>query len=236
MSSDGDDRFPFYADSDPRHVPRYYKAEAARYLRISPATLRTWVLGRTYPRGPRVAFSEPLIQLPDSEDGRLSFTNLVEAHVLNGLRSSHRVPMHAVRTALAYAESTYGIERLLVHPDLRAVPGEVLLERLDELVNLGKAGQLALRKVLSYYLQRLERDVAGLPSRLYPFVPGMGTSMNLLIDPLVSFGRPIVKRRGISTAVIAERVDAGETLSFVAADYDLEEDEVEEAIIYERAA
>ena len=43
-------------------------------------------------------------------------------------------------------------------------------------------------------------------------------------------------RRGVSTATIAERIDAGESVEDVAADYDLGQAEIEQAALYERAA
>jgi uncharacterized protein (DUF433 family) len=62
------------------------------------------------------------------------------------------------------------------------------------------------------------------------------SSMPIAIDPRISFGRPVVISRGISTAAIAERIDAGETVEALAADYELTVDEIEQAVIYERAA
>lgn len=86
-------RTSVYGGADPRELPLYSLAEAARHLHLPPATLRSWVFGRTYRLADgREGFSEPLIQLPDPEDSRLSFTNLVEAHVLHALRAHHRAP------------------------------------------------------------------------------------------------------------------------------------------------
>jgi uncharacterized protein (DUF433 family) len=52
----------------------------------------------------------------------------------------------------------------------------------------------------------------------------------------VAFGRPVIASRGIGTGAIAERIDAGESAADLAADYDLTEREIEEAVLYERAA
>jgi uncharacterized protein (DUF433 family) len=46
----------------------------------------------------------------------------------------------------------------------------------------------------------------------------------------------VVLRKSISTATIAERIDAGESVEDVAADYDLVQTEIEQAALYERAA
>ena len=57
-----------------------------------------------------------------------------------------------------------------------------------------------------------------------------------MIDPRIAFGRPIVARKGSSTSAIAERIDAGESLDDIAADYDLGQFEIEQAVLYERVA
>jgi uncharacterized protein (DUF433 family) len=59
---------------------------------------------------------------------------------------------------------------------------------------------------------------------------------SIVIDPRIAFGRPVVLRSGVSTFVIAERIDAGETVRDIAADYDLDSSEIEQAALYEWAA
>jgi len=58
----------------------------------------------------------------------------------------------------------------------------------------------------------------------------------IAIDPDIAFGRPTIQRAGVSTRVIRDRVDAGEGLDDIAADYTLTRDEIEQAVLYERAA
>jgi uncharacterized protein (DUF433 family) len=58
----------------------------------------------------------------------------------------------------------------------------------------------------------------------------------IAIDPKIAFGRPVMVRMGISTGTIAERIDAGESVSELAADYSLSPEEIEQAVLYERAA
>ena len=228
----------FYGDEDPRHLPLYTVGEAARYLHLAPATLRSWVVGRSYPRKTDHGFFAPLIQKPKAEDQRLSFANLIEAHVLRALRTQHAVPLQAVRTSLDYAERHLGIQRLLIRPELRTNAGDLFLEKYGELINLSKSGQYAMKMLLESYLQRIEWDRAEVPVRLYPFVLGdaLGDRQVIAIDPFISFGCPVILRKGISTAVIAQRMDLGESLADIALDYGLEESEVEAALLYERAA
>lgn len=234
-------RAPAWVSSilDSKEVPRYLVPEAARYLQIPAPTLTSWVAGRKYPVSDGEKEFTPLIHRPEG-DPRLSFSNLVEAHVLRALRTKHKVPMKAVRMALDYAQERFGIHRLLLDDGLRATPGEVFLQQLDDLVNIGRGGQKAMKEILDRFLQRIDRDVQGSPLRLFPFTRpteqiAYGTLPRLVvIDPVIASGRPITMRRAIRTSTIADRFNAGESILDLVEDYDLDAAEVEEAIRYER--
>jgi uncharacterized protein (DUF433 family) len=146
--------------------------------------------------------------------------------------------MSAVRSALDFAESELRVERLLLSDDLRTAAGAVFLERLDQLIDLGRSGQLAIKELLQAHLQRIDRDFGGSPVRLFPVVAirGLGGPKLIVIDPSISFGRPYIVGKGVRTSTIVERLDAGESRNEVAGDYGLEDREIDEAILYERAA
>jgi uncharacterized protein (DUF433 family) len=221
-----------------RSAPAYGLAEAARYLRLPAATLRSWVLGREYPTAEGASRFRPLIRPASRQPALLSFWNLIEAHVLRSLRTEYGVPVKAVRAALAFAEKQLGIDRLLLREELRTHAGELFLERYGELINLSASGQLAMRRLLTEHLERVEWDPSQFPVRLYPFLAVVlpGDERPIAIDPRIAFGRPVLLRRGVSTSAIAERIDVGETVADLAADYDLNPAEIEQAVIYERAA
>ena len=65
---------------------------------------------------------------------------------------------------------------------------------------------------------------------------GVGEEKPVLIDSRLSFGRPVLREGSISTRTLVERLDAGESLDDVAADYELTPELVEYAVLYERAA
>ncbi|MDD5450790.1 MAG: DUF433 domain-containing protein [Desulfovibrionales bacterium] len=181
-----------------------------------------------------MAFFRPLIE--PAAPPRLSFWNLVEAHVLRALRTEHVVSVRAVRNALDYAQGKFGITHLLLSPELRTSAGELFLEKYGELINLTKAGQVAIKEVLMRHLQRVEWDPQKMPIRLFPFSHTDISKQLIVIDPLIAFGRPIIKKKGISTAAIVARIDAGESPDEVAKDYDLELSDVTEVLLYEKAA
>lgn len=224
--------------SDLRNQPAYTLAEAARYLKVASATLRSWVIGRQYPKADGVARFHPLIHPPTKQPPILSFWNLIEAHVLRSLRTEHGVSIKELRQAIAFAERELKVQNLLLSRGLRTQGGQLLLERYGELIDLSASGQLAMRQLLEEHLKRVEWDAWQFPVRLYPFLTAGtdGTSRPIVIDPKISFGRPIVVRKGISTCAIADRIDAGESVADLATDYGLDQAEVEQAVLYERAA
>jgi uncharacterized protein (DUF433 family) len=225
-------------NNDLRNQPAYTLAEAARYLKVASATLRSWVVGRPYPRGEGVAHFQPLIRPASQPPAMLSFWNLIEAHVLRSLRTDHGVSIKQLREAVRYAERTLKIEHLLRSKELRTDAGRVFLDRYGELIELSASGQLAMRRIFDEHLKRVDWDEWQFPVRLYPFVSGeiQSAERPIAIDAKIAFGRPVVLRMGITTASIAERIDAGEKVPELAADYDLSEAEIEQAILYERAA
>lgn len=221
-----------------RDVPAYTPAEAARYVRLPVATLRSWVLGRHYPTARGRADFPPLIRPASPNPPWLSFANLIEAHVLRSLRTEHGVSVKELRRALSFAEKSLGIDRLLLRPELRTSAGRVFLDRYGQLIDLTASGQLAMRRMFDEHLNRIEWDSSRFPIRLYPFLSTTGPSNEhpIVIDPRIAFGRPVVASRGIATLTIAERVDAGESVNDIAADYDLAQSDIEQAVVYERAA
>lgn len=217
--------------------PAYGLAEAARYLKVPVATVRAWTLGRHYPTSQGDIRFRPLIKPARKQPPVLSFSNMVEAHVLRALRTEHGISIKALREAVHFAEKALQIDRLLLSPELRTDAGRVFLCRYGALINLSASGQLAMRQVFDAHLKRVTWK-GDFPIRLHPFVASdaLDGTMPIAIDPTISFGRPIVLSRGISTAAIASRIDAGESVADIAADYDLTVEDVERAVVYERAA
>lgn len=74
-------------DLDIYNIPTYSVTDASRYLNITLPTLSTWLNGRKYHTTEGIKEFLPIIQRPDSETPQLSFTNLVEAHILRVIRT-----------------------------------------------------------------------------------------------------------------------------------------------------
>jgi uncharacterized protein (DUF433 family) len=224
-----------YGGQDPREMPAYGIGEAAHYLQVPPSTLRSWVKGRAYPTETGPKFFEPLIALPAYAPGEppvLSFTNVVEAHVLDALRREHRIAMHKVREALVYLQQRFPSSHPLADQKFETDGIDLFIDKYGQLINLTQQGQLAMRSILRVYLSRIERDTTGAPIKLYLFTRTHSADEPKVIamDPYVSFGRPVLAGTGITTAIIAERYKAGESMEELARDYACPPQAIQEAI------
>lgn len=116
----------------------------------------------------------------------------------------------------------------------------VFTDELGKLVSLSEPGQLALPKVVECYAKRVQWE-GSLPRRLFPFTtrPELDSAedppRSIVIDPAVAFGRPVVAGTRITTAMLFERFEAGESAPDIAADYRIELQQVEDAIRCEQA-
>ena len=232
---------PAKRQKDLRDLPRYGIREAAAYLGIPLATLRSWVEGRHYPTkygGKR--FFRPLVALPAR--AQLSFFNLVEAHILLATRKKHRVPLPAVRQAIDYVSREFPSKHPLLSEQFLTDGRDLFVKKLEQIVNVSRRGQLGIGPILDAYLKRIERDGSGLPMRLFPLRidwvgrPHQEPPKIVVIDPKISSGRPVVYGTGVITSILAGRFRSGEAISELAQDYDLRTEQVEEVIRYATAA
>lgn len=227
-------KFKFYDGRDPRDVPAYMLHEAARYTGIPLDTLRTWVSGREYAveGGKNRKFSQPLIIRPE-KSGLLSFTNLVEAHVLNAIRRKHRIPMPRVRKALDYLSAMFQSKHPLAEHEFETDGLDLFIDQFGDLINVSQSGQLAMKEVFQMYLKRIERDEKGLARKLFPFTRAATHAEDpkiVAINPRIAFGKPVIDGTGIPTSIIAERYKTGESIAEIAQDYGRQQTEIEEAI------
>lgn len=232
----------FEKRDDPRLVAAYSVAEAAHYLRMPEATLRSWVVGRLYPVAGQAKRSRPLIHSDDPNSQYLSFMNLVEAHVLAAIRRRHGVKLPKVRTALAYVRRQFQIVRPLMDQSFQTDGLDLFVERYGELINASREGQRAMKEIIGVYLKRIERDAEGLPIKLYPFTRDTQAEVSpasnprvVVMNPTVSFGRPVIAGTGIPVVSIYERYKAGDSVADLADDFCVEISAIEEAIRCEAA-
>lgn len=223
-------------DNDIYNTPAYPVTDAARYLCIPVGTLRSWLKGRSYTNKNGQQAFEPLIQRPDLDLPQLSFTNLVEAHVLRIIRESHQVKLDKVRKALDYMSQQFDVRHPLVHRRFETDGIDLFVYQMDELVNVSRGGQLAMREALKHLLTRVEWDANGIATRFFPItelVPEPGSDKIIFLDPSIRFGKPIIAGKGVPTDIIVELYNAGDSIEDIADEYDCTPLQVKTAIQFE---
>jgi uncharacterized protein (DUF433 family) len=220
------------------HTPAYPVTDAARYLHIPVGTLRSWLHGRYYPTKEGKQYFQPLIQRPDANLPQISFTNLVEAHVLRSIRQIHGVRLDKVRCALDYLDQQFQMPHPLARIEFQTDGVNLFVESVGRLVSVSQHGQLAMKAVLNNLLTRVEWNEQGIATRLFPTTRATADlaevePRRVAIDPRLSFGRPVVLGTGIPTIAIAERYEAGESPEAIADDLGCDISQVHDAIRFE---
>jgi uncharacterized protein (DUF433 family) len=219
------------ATLDPREVPMYWLSDVALFTGVPESTLKRWI--------GQISSSKALIHPPPDElqqrdsAARLSFSNLLEAHILDATRKRD-IPIARIRRGLDYLREQ---DPQAAHPLLTytfySIPGlrDMFIRTLEgSTVNVSRHGQAGLSEILDQHLQRIEWDQTG-PVRLMPM-----RSDRVVIDLNVSGGQPVVRGTGVLATVLAGRWQAGDTLDELAQGYKLPLEDVREAVRYIDAA
>ena len=139
--------------------------------------------------------------------------------VIDELRVEYGTP-YPLATARPYI---YGRELVLELQEKNELPSSIAI-----VVATGQT--IALADGAARFLEKVEFDPPtkdGVARRIFP----AGTTSPVVIDPLVSFGRPVVS--GVATERLWELHDAGETVDEIAAAYEITLVDVKAAVAYE---
>ena len=206
-------------------LPAYSVPEAAEYLRTPYQTLRYWLTG--------FGHMPPIVRM--AVPNRLSYLNLLECHMVTAMREVHHLPLPKVRRALASLGKLFPSKHPFLDRVLETNGADILTKELGRTINLSRDGQLEIASFLSLHLQRIEINAGGV-FRFFPFVMSRASTEPkfIMIDPEVGFGKPVIAGTGISTATIAARFNARESVDDLAEEYRRTTREIEEAIRWEQ--
>jgi uncharacterized protein (DUF433 family) len=178
-----------------------------------------------------------LIAPADPKRKILSFNNLCELYTLAAVRRHYHVPMPAVRHAIAFVGEALGTPRPLLSADFLTDGIHLFIQRADQLINASRRGQIELKAFMND-LARITRDPTGKVIKLFPATRAtpspQGIEHIVVIDPKVSFGRPILARSGVRTEVIQDRFIAGDSPREMAEDFGVDEAMILETLRFEQ--
>lgn len=218
-------------------VGLYTFQEASRLTNASPQELRRWLKGHVYKAhdSDERKSSAPLwkTELSESEIEGISFHDLLEVRFVKAFLK-YGVSLQAIRLASQHARDMYNhpypftCERF--QTDGRTIFATALEETGEtQLLDLVKK-QFVFTKIIEPSLYHgIEFGSNELAVRWYP----VKRSKAIVLDPALSFGKPIVTHGSIRTSILHDAFKAEKNKPFVAKLYDVPISAVEAAIRFE---
>jgi uncharacterized protein (DUF433 family) len=201
--------------------------EAAGYLDVPRSTVHAWArapgskaqLITTFPR--------------HGAQATVPFIGFAEAYVLSAFRRAG-VPLQRIRPAVEVLSGTIGIAHALASERLYTDGAEVLYDYAanrdeDELLELVvvRTGQHQFSEIVRDYLKRITYGADGWAARVR--LPAYEHA-EVVVDPNVAFGLPLVVRGGARVEDLVDRFVAGDSVADIADDFGVPADEVEDVI------
>lgn len=204
------------------YLPNYQVGEAARYARVSPRTVAEW-----HKVGSRQTLSQR------EQRAALSYMQLIEVAVVAAFRNAG-VPLREIRANREYvasqlksefpfAEYRFKTDGKSMFMDYAQIDGKT---GKGKLLRASRGGQLAWEDIIGR-LEEFDYEREGIVVRWHVAGPGS----RVVIDPRIGFGTPTV--RGTPTWVVSGRWNAGEKIEDIGDDFNLDEQEVREALAFE---
>jgi uncharacterized protein (DUF433 family) len=201
--------------------------EAAGYLDVPKSTIHAWAKTS----GPNA----PLITTfpRHGAQATVPFIGFAEAYVLSAFRRAG-VPLQRIRPAVEVLSGTIGIEHALASERLYTDGAEVLYDYAAERDEDGllelvvvRTGQHQFSEIVRDYLKRITYGSDGWASRVR--LPAYEHA-EVVVDPQVAFGLPLVVHGGARVEDLVDRFVAGDSVADIAHDFGVPADEVEDVI------
>lgn len=209
-----------------RTQPMYSFTEVAHLAQVSVGTVRNWLLGYSTAQGE----VKPLFKGHPEEERTCSFLQLIEIVVAAKFRKAEHTAFKTVRRAYDNARAEYKLEYPFASLELKSIGGHIVhiirvpgiaLQSMDQLE------QYTIPDLVQETLAQIEYEYE-LASRWHP----VGKEVPIVVDPKISGGLPIVEGRGITVEAIHKRFKAKQKMDFIAGDFELDREIIEEVIRY----
>ncbi len=215
-------------------VGLYTVGEAASLTGTSAQSIRRWIGGYKFRVGDGDR-SMPPVWKSDldkvDEHVALSFLDLMEIRFIHAFRK-HHVSWQAIREAAALACEMFEDGHPFTRRQFRT-DGNRIFQRIDDMGDI-KLFDMNLKTwvfndIVSPSLYRGLEFSNDQISRWFPMFP----KKVVMLDPKLSFGRPIVAKSCVPTEVLAAAAEAEDSLQRVARWYDVSVSEVRAAVEFE---
>jgi uncharacterized protein (DUF433 family) len=201
--------------------------ETAAYLDVPKSTVHWWA------RPPEA--KHPLITCfpAHGRQATVPFIGFAEAFVLSSFRRAG-VPLQRIRPAVEVLAKEIGVEHALASKRLYTDGAELLYDyaskrgerEVGDLVVV-RTQQRQFSGVVEGYLKRIHYGGDGWADSVR--LPTYANA-DVVVDPKVAFGLPLVVRGGARVEDLVDRFQAGDSVKEIAADFSVPPDQVEDVI------
>lgn len=182
-------------------MPMYSTAEVSRIVGINSTRVGRWIQGYGYVYRDGVRKQAPVIHRHGTEGtSYASFLDLIDLLFIKGFLD-YGLSLQKIRKALFEAEQILGNNHFA--RDCFFTDGKNIYLQVKEegkaILQLLANGQWVIPEIIRQLAHQIEFDkYSGMARRWYP----RGCDGLIVIDPLISFGRPIIVGKGIATSNI----------------------------------
>lgn len=201
----------------------YTTPEVAKILGLPRTKVKRWLKDYWTTK-----FSSAGIQYSDGEgiEQVTNFHTLIEFFTFyqlreRGVSAQKIVAAHHILAEVFNTQYPFATSNILTDGEKVIFEGSV-----GEIIKADKSLQMYITQVIEPFCERIEFDKNSLADRFFP----MGKKHGVVIDPKRKFGQPVVGETNILTETVFSLFRAGEPVDIIANLYDLEVNQVEDAI------
>lgn len=213
----------------------YTIPEAARLTGVSSWRIRRWLLGYDFKSKHGRHHSQPIWhgQLERIDHSMaIGFLDLVEIRCVDAFVHVG-VGWKTLRLAHGHAQQVLKLSHPFCTNQFKVSGREIILElpQDDSEPQLWEiaGNQRVFGKLTQPFMKNLVFAQGAMPSQWWP----MGTNRLVVLDPKRSFGQPIVAHSGVPTVILDRAVKAAGSPREVAAWYEVDRKEVQDAVAFE---
>lgn len=214
----------------------YSLQEATKLTGADYSTIRRWMLGYSYKnRMGNYVVREPIFKSEIGDiDGQftISFQDLIELLFVSSFRKRGvrwKIIHEAFDIAKERFRSSHPFSSINFKTDGKRIFEEAIVNNKAQLSDL-HMNQIVMSTVVEPSLKKGIEFEDGRATVWYPLHP----SKSIALDPERSFGRPIIKNRGIPTEVLFAAYEAEENYESVAREFDIQSTDVKQAVDFQR--
>jgi uncharacterized protein (DUF433 family) len=216
--------------------PVYTYPQVDRLLALTKGTSQRWLNGYKSKR----VFYPPVLRAEPSETRWVTWGEFVETRLFAGYRDLDEIPTRQMRRVVEVLRQEFHQKYPLAHSQPYLQPeGRLVLWRaqqeaglVDEFAVEVATGQTVLTPWVTGFVESADfdqqADGAALALRPDPDFPAIA------VDPRFRGGEPVISGRSVRVTTIAGLVRGGEPVDEVSDWYDLDEDQVRQAVAYDR--